>query len=53
MTGTLETGYQTTLPKPRKPVKSGEISSQSEWSATVSGVPMVSSRWAFGAMVPE
>ena len=35
MTGRLETGYQTTLPKPRRPVKSAPISSQSEWRASV------------------
>ena len=46
MTGTEETGYQTTLPKPRRPVKAAEISSQSEWRATSSGVPMETRRWA-------
>ena len=35
ITGTLTTGYQTTLPKPRRPVKAGLISSQSEWRCGV------------------
>ena len=53
MTGTLETGYQTTLPKPRRPVKAGLISSQSECEAESSGVPMEMRRRAVAVMVPE
>ena len=36
ITGTLETGYQTTLPKPRRPVKSTAMESQSVCSAASS-----------------
>jgi hypothetical protein len=53
ITGMLTTGYQTTLPKPRKPVKAGLISSQSEWDAESSGVPAEIKRRAVGAMAPE
>ena len=53
ITGMLETGYQTTLPNPRRPVKAGLISSQSEWEAESSGVPTETRRRAVAAMVPE
>ena len=46
-------GYQTTLPKPRRPVNAVSIWSQSERRATSWGVPMASSRCADGAMAPE
>ena len=44
MTGALETGYHTTLPKPRRPVKGRLICSQSEWSATPPGARTARSR---------
>ena len=46
MTGIDETGYQTTLPKPRRPVKSGAMRSQSDCSAISSGVPIACRRLA-------
>ena len=52
-TGTLETGYQTTLPKPRRPVKAGLIWSQSERRAVSWGAPMERRRWELGAIRPE
>jgi len=51
--GALTTGYQTTLPKPRRPVKGRLIWSQSECRARLSGAPMDCRRWAERAMRPE